>query len=99
MKRIVITAAALFAVIPASLGLISNASFAHSIPVHVPARATATLAHRESTVAHIEAGDDKGSLRTHAEAGDDKGSLRPQTHPGDDTVIGHGGREAGSEHG
>jgi len=40
MKRIIITGAALLAAIPASLGLIGNASFAQSVPVRVPSQAT-----------------------------------------------------------
>ena len=40
MKRIIITGAALLAAIPASLGLMGNASFAQSVPVRVPSQAT-----------------------------------------------------------
>ena len=41
MKRIVLTAAiAVLAAFPAAVGLIGNASFGESVPVHIPARAT-----------------------------------------------------------
>ncbi len=71
MKRIIISAAALLAVIPASLGLMGNASFAQSVPVRVPAQATLV----GSLSTHVEAGDDKGGLSTHVEAGVDEGAL------------------------
>jgi hypothetical protein len=69
MKRIIITGAALLAVIPASLGLIGNASFAQSVPVRVPSQATPV----GSQTKHIDPGDDKGGLAVHVEPGDDKG--------------------------
>ena len=60
MKRIIITAgAALLVAVPASMGLISNASFAQSAPVSVPSQAVSV--------------DDKGGLRNKVETGDDKG--------------------------
>ena len=80
MKRIIISAAALLAVIPASLGLMGNASFAQSVPVRVPAQVT----HVGSQSEHIEIGDDKGGLSTHVESGDDKGGLSTHVEPGDD---------------
>ena len=40
MKRIIITGAALLAIVPASLGLIGNASFAQNVPVRVPSHAS-----------------------------------------------------------
>jgi len=80
MKRIIITGAALLAIIPASLGLIGNASFAQTVPVRVPSQAT--LVGGQSR--HIEIGDDKGGLSTHVEPGDDKGGLSTHVEPGDD---------------
>ena len=80
MKRIIITGAALLAIIPASLGLIGNASFAQTVPVRVPSQAT--LVGGQSR--HIEIGDDKGGLSAHVEPGDDKGGLSAHVAPGDD---------------
>jgi len=80
MKRIIITGAALLAIIPASLGLIGNASFAQTVPVRVPSQAT--LVGGQSR--HIEIGDDKGGLSAHVEPGDDKGGLSTHVEPGDD---------------
>jgi len=80
MKRIIITGAALLAIIPASLGLIGNASFAQTVPVRVPSQAT--LVGGQSR--HIEIGDDKGGLSAHVEPGDDKGGLSAHVEPGDD---------------
>jgi len=68
MKRIIITGAALLAILPASLGLIGNASFAQSAPVRVPSQATVL--------------DDRGGLATHAEPGDDKGGRQVGSHEG-----------------
>ena len=73
MKRIIITAATLLAVAPASLGLLGNASFAQNIPVSVPSQAS-VLDDRGGLRPHAEPGDDKGGQNTHAEPGDDKGS-------------------------
>ena len=80
MKRIIITGAALLAAIPASLGLIGNASFAQSVPVRVPSQATPVGGQSK----HIEIGDDKGGLSAHVEPGDDKGGLSTHVEPGDD---------------
>jgi len=80
MKRIIITGAALLAIIPASLGLIGNASFAQSVPVRVPSQATPVGGQSK----HIEPGDDKGGLSAHVEPGDDKGGLSAHVEPGDD---------------
>lgn len=80
MKRIIISAAAFLAVIPASLGLMGNASFAQSVPVRVPAHATLVGSQRE----HLEIDDHKGGLSTHFEFGDDKGGLSTHAESGDD---------------
>ena len=93
MKRIIITAAALVAAIPASLGLMGNASFAQSVPVRVPAHATLLgdpSKHIEigddngGASAHLEPGDDKGGASAHLEPGDDKGGASAHLEPGDD---------------
>jgi len=60
MKGIIITGAALLSIVPASLGLIANAS-AQSDPVRVPSQATLV----GSQSKHIEIGDDKGGLTAH----------------------------------
>ncbi|HEY8823171.1 MAG TPA: hypothetical protein VIM49_14735 [Dermatophilaceae bacterium] len=83
MKRIIITGAALLAIIPASLGLIGNASFAQTVPVRVPSQAT--LVGGQSR--HIEIGDDKGGLSAHVEPGDDKGGLNATQIEGTDDKV------------
>jgi hypothetical protein len=80
MKRIIITGAALLAVVPASMGLVSNAAFSQSVPVRLPAQ----VAPASSQSNHLEIGDDKGGLTTHVEAGDDKGGLTTHVEAGDD---------------
>jgi len=80
MKRIIITAAALVAAIPASLGLMGNASFAQSVPVRVPAHATLL----PDPNRHVEIGDDNGGAGTHVESGDDKGGAGTHVESGDD---------------
>ncbi|MEP7018251.1 MAG: hypothetical protein ABI899_09565, partial [Actinomycetota bacterium] len=79
MKRIILTAAALVATIPAGLGMMGNASFAQSVPVRVPAQATLL----ESPSPHVESGDDKGGSSTHVESGDDKGGSSTHIESGD----------------
>ena len=83
MKRIIIAGAALLAVVPASIGLLGNASFAQSVPVRVPPHAT-VLDDRGGLTPHAEPGDDKGGLTPHAEPGDDRSGLTPHAEPGDD---------------
>jgi hypothetical protein len=83
MKRIIITGAALLAVVPASIGLIGNVAFSQSIPVRVPSQ-VAPVASQSSQSTHLEIGDDKGGLTPHVEPGDDKGGLTPHVEPGDD---------------
>ena len=76
MKRIIITAgAALLVAVPASVGFISNASFAQSAPVSAPSQAV-VMDDNGGQAKHVQAGDDKGGLRKHLEAGDNKGGLR-----------------------
>jgi hypothetical protein len=93
MKRIIITAAALVAAIPASLGLMGNASFAQSVPVRVPAHATLLgdpSKHIEigddngGSSAHLESGDDNGGSSAHLKSGDDKGGASTHVAPRDD---------------
>ena len=93
MKRIIITGAALLAIVPASIGLIGNAAFSQNIPVRVPSQVTPVSSqstHAEpgddngGLTAHLEPGDDKGGLTTHLEPGDDKGGLTAHLEPGDD---------------
>jgi hypothetical protein len=83
MKRIFITGGALLAIVPASLGLIGNASFAQSIPVRVPSQAS-VLDDHGGLIKHVEPGDDNNGLTTQTEPGDDKGGLTRHAQPGDD---------------
>jgi len=92
MKRIIIAAAALLAVVPASLGLLGNASFAQSIPVRVPSQAS-VLDDHGGLRTHAEPGDDNGGQRTHAEPGDDNGGQGTHAEPGDDKVSDTGSRK------
>src|SRR5450759_5042873 len=83
MKRIFITGGALLAIVPASLGLIGNASFAQSIPVRVPSQAS-VLDDHGGLIKHVEPGDDNNGLSTQTEPGYDKGGLTRHAQPGDD---------------
>ena len=83
MKRIILAAAALLAVVPASLGLLGNASFAQSVPVSVPSQAT-VLDDKGGLTTTPEPDDDKGGLTTTPEPDDDKGGLTTTPEPGDD---------------
>jgi hypothetical protein len=75
MKKLLIAAAvAAVAAVPGVTGLVGNASFAQSVPVHVPAGASTIDDHGR----HAEPGDDRGR---HAEPGDDHGQ---RSEPGDD---------------
>src|SRR5215471_17035872 len=75
MKKLLIAAAvAAIAAVPGVTGLVGNASFAQSVPVHVPAGARTIDDHGR----HAEPGDDHGQQ---AEPGDDHGQ---QAEPGDD---------------
>ena len=80
MKRILITAAVLVAAVPASLGLIGNASFAQSVQVRVPAHAILL----DDQNKHIEIGDDKGGASTHVESGHVRSAATTHVEPGDD---------------
>lgn len=74
-KKLMIAAAvAAIASVPAITGLVGNASFAQSVPVHVPAGARLIDDHGR----HAEPGDDRSR---HAEPGDDRSR---QAEPGDD---------------
>jgi hypothetical protein len=78
MKRLLILgAAAVIAAAPAVTGLVGNASFAQSVPVHVPAGARIIDDHGRQ----VELGDDRGR---HAEPGDDRGL---HAEPGDDRGL------------
>ena len=67
MKKLLIAAAvAAAAAVPGVIGLAGNASFAQSVPVHVPAGVSTVDDHGR----HAEPGDDRGR---HAEPGDDRG--------------------------
>ena len=75
MKKLLIAAAvAAIAGVPAVTGLVGNASFAQSVPVHVPAGARTIDDHGS----HAEPGDDRSR---HAEPGDDRSR---HAEPGDD---------------
>jgi hypothetical protein len=69
--------AAAVAAVPAVVGLAGNASFAHSVPVQVPA--------------HVQSIDDRGGQTRTAEPGDDKGGQTRTAEPGDDRGGDSGG--------
>ncbi len=98
MKRIVIAAAALLAVVPASLGLIGNASFAQNIPVSVPSQAS-VLNDKGGMTAHLEPGDDNSGRSAPAEPGEHKGG-DSGSGKGDNGVDDSlkGGKDGGSGH-
>jgi hypothetical protein len=83
MKRIIISGAALLACVPASLGLLGNASFSQNLPVSVPSQAF-VLNEKGDLTPHLPSSDDKGGQKPHAEPGDHKGGLTPTTQPSDD---------------
>ena len=107
MKRIILTAgAALLVTVPAAIGLVGNTSFAQSVPVRVPPRATLVddtgAEHRAdpNDTRTTEPGDDASGQSSQsprsspsvAEPGDDKGGRRSlgTVSPTDDP----GGRQA-----
>src|SRR5665647_255137 len=93
MKRIIVAAAALLAVLPASLGLIGNASFAQSVPVRIPSQAT-VLDDRGGLSTQVQPGDDKGGPSTPVKPRDDKGGLSTPVKPGHDKVSNSGSNKA-----
>ena len=86
MKRVIITlGAALFAVLPATLGFLGNSSFSQRVPVRVPSRAIlvdgegeqiARIKPADHKVVQPPASKDKGGPAKHVEPRDDKGGLR-----------------------
>ncbi len=90
MIRIVLltAAAGLTALVPAGIGLASNSSMSHSVPV-APALVRSTLGPDMTPTAvrtgHAEPGDDRGNRM--AEPGDDRGV---HAEPGDDNGGRHG---------
>jgi hypothetical protein len=107
-----VLAVAVVATVPATLGLIGNASFAESVPV--PSQAVVVDdkggltkhvelgddagAHRSTGT--VEPGDDKGGLTKHVEPGDDKGGLTKHVETGNDKVADNGsGKDDNGEHG
>ena len=104
MRRLTIAAAAVAALVPATLGLVGNSSFAQSVPARVPASAqvvpesgddnphTGTPMATPMPTRTTEVGDDHGGDRPRAsrtEAGDDHGGDRPRDSR----------TEAGDDHG
>jgi hypothetical protein len=76
MKRLIITAGAVLLVaVPASVGLVGNASFAQSVPAGVPSHAV-VVDDNGGQSRHLQVGDDNGGLRKHAKVGDDNGGVR-----------------------
>ena len=107
MKRMLIAAAVTAAAaVPAVTGLVGNASFAQSVPVHVPANARVVDDHgrqadpRDDRGRQAEPGDDRGQR---AEPGDDHGvNAEPRddragaSSPAAATSARHGGHDDGS---
>jgi hypothetical protein len=93
MKRLVIYAAlAAAAVVPATTGLLSNASFSQTVPVRTPAQAQLlTEAGRTPASATTAPTSPSASPTRHDEAGDDHGGDRIRTATRTD--------EAGDDHG
>jgi len=89
MRRIIVAAAAVLAVVPASLGLLGNASFAQNVPVRVPSQASVLDDHGGQRP-YVESGDDRSGPNPHTEPGDDNSSPNPHTEPGDDKVSDSG---------
>ena len=92
MRRLTIAAAAVAALVPATLGLVGNSSFAQSVPARVPASAQIVP---EAGVDNPRTGTPVATPRATrtTEVGNDHGGDRPRasrTEAGDD----HGGRAA-----
>jgi hypothetical protein len=87
MRRLTLAFAAVAALVPATLGLIGNSSFAQTVPTRVPASAQLVTNDDDSSGTPTPSG-----TRT-AEPGDDHGGDRPAgtrtAEPGDD----HGGSD------
>src|SRR4051794_8684704 len=87
MRRLTLAFAAVAALVPATLGLIGNSSFAQTVPTRVPASAQVVTNDDSSAVPTpvptrtAEPGDDHGGDRPSgtrtAEPGDDHGGDRP----------------------
>jgi hypothetical protein len=93
MKRLVIYAAlAAAAVVPATTGLLSNASFSQTVPVRTPAQAQLLTDGSRTATPTTSQTSPAASPTRHTEPGDDHGGDRDRTatrtdEPGDD----HGG--------
>lgn len=91
MNRIALTvAAAIAALVPATLGLLGNSTFSQSVPIRVPASAQVMPAEDRPTPS--------ASPTSTSDALDDHGGDRSRdsrVEPGDDRESDHGGR--GSE--
>jgi hypothetical protein len=97
MKKKLMIAAAVAAIasVPAITGLVGNASFAQSVPVHVPAGARLIDDHGRQA----EPGDDRSGTRHSDRASSTRGSddsPAPGTMTSDDGGSGHGGHEDGA---
>jgi hypothetical protein len=97
MKKKLMIAAAVAAIasVPAITGLVGNASFAQSVPVHVPAGARLIDDHGR----HAEPGDDRSGTRHSDRARSTRGSddaPAPGTLTSDDGGSGHGGHDDGA---
>jgi hypothetical protein len=90
IKYLVAAFAALVAGIPATLGLVGNASFTRDVPVRVPDQARTVQTSQAPT---HDANDDHGGRvprDRRTEPGDDRGTHH-EAEPGDDHGDDHGG--------
>lgn len=109
MKRITFVAAAVLAALaPALAGVWGNASFSRAVPVQAPASAEVVTPAPQSTIRHLEPGDDHGGATPRderTEPGDDRsGSATPTAtsedhddHSGQSGHGGHGGDDSGTD--
>ena len=77
MRRLTLALAAVAALVPATLGLIGNSSFAQSVPTRVPASAQ-VVSGTDDTPASTPSGTPTPSASRTSEAGDDHGGDRPR---------------------
>ena len=87
MRRLTVAAVAVAALVPATLGLVGNSSFAQSIPTYVPPSAELVTEPGDDSPHGVTTHGSTPSATRTAEAGDDKGGQTPRdarTEAGDD---------------
>ena len=98
MRRLTLAAAAVAALVPATLGLVGNSSFAQSVPARVPASAQLLPESGDDDPTPTGMPSATPSATPTTEVGDDHGGDRPRdsrTEAGDDHRAGGGSDSSG----